>query len=366
MGKPKELRTEQSGADDPLVLHIAENVDQLVNLDISAYGVIRHLYEAARRLYSRPLTLEAARRLQAGLGAGDYFVVTSGWILPGYYPYGENDGPIGTAALGRAVTYGLGARMIAVTEAEMVPVVTAACRAAGLNVLTEDDLANAPRPPFRMNEYCLVIPLPIDDKANEEEARRIFDRYGPKALIAIEKNGPNADGKYCMVDGVDNSDCVAKAGRLFEQARARNVLTIGIGDRGNEIGLGTIGEVPRRILPHGEQATDSTIVDVVVTATVSNWGASGIAAVLAALLDKPEIFYGPDVEARIVERCMDHGCLDGFTGRPILQADGMSLAAHIGVNALLNELVRAPAARGRLTYSTPLLRRTPIQKEDVK
>jgi len=173
----------------------------------------------------------------------------------------------------------------------MVPITVATCRAAGLNVMTEDDFEHAPRPPHPNNLWCLVVPIPYEDEACIAETRRLFERYQPKAVVAIEKNGPNAEGRYSMVDGVDNSDCVIKAARFFEEAARRGVLTIGIGDRGNEIGCGTIAEVPKRLLPFGEQATDATVVDVLVTAAVSNWGASGIAAVLAAILDRPEVMH---------------------------------------------------------------------------
>jgi hypothetical protein len=159
-----------------------------------------------------------------------------------------------------------------------------------------------------------------------------------------------------MVDGSDNSDCVGKAGLLFEEAKRRNVLTIGIGDRGNEIGFGGIADVPRRILPFGENATDSTIVDILITAAVSNWGASGIAAVLAALLGRPDIMHDTATESRMLHRCIEAGGIDGFSCRPLALTDSMSEATHVAICALLNELVRAPAARTRGLFSTPVVR----------
>lgn len=247
--------------------------------------------------------------------------------------------------------------MVVLTEERMIPCTVATCRAAGLNVLTEDDLRQAPRPPHARNLCCIVVPIPIDDGEMVRETKRLFDTYEPKALVAIEKNGPNQYGRYSMVDGSDNSDCVAKAARLFEEAARRGVLTIGIGDRGNEIGFGRVAEVPRRILPFGENATDSTVVDILVTAAVSNWGASGIAATLAALLDRPEILHSIATESRMLHRCIDAGGIDGFTCRPEPSTDGMVEATHVGICALLHELVRAPAARMGGLFSTPVIRR---------
>ncbi len=338
-----------------LVAQIALNIDRLVNLDISGYGVIGELYHAAAAHYGAPLSLLAARRLAGALQAGDNFLVTCGWLMPGFYPYGETDGPIGAATLGRALGLAFGARMIVVTEAEMVPIVTASCRAAGLNVMTEDDLAAAPRPPHRNNLYCLVVPFPIDAGAGRDETTRLFETYEPKAVVAIEKNGPNQEGRYCMVDGADNSDCVIKAGLLFDAAARQNILTVGIGDRGNEIGFGAIAEVPRRLLPFGEQATDSTVVDVLVPAAVSNWGASAIAAALAADLDRPELLHDIATESRMLAATIAAGGVDGFSCQPVPATDGMTETVHAGVCALLHGLVAAPAAKSPSVFSTPII-----------
>ena len=76
---------------------------RLINLDISGYGVIARLYEAARALHNRPVTLVAAERLRERVGDGGYFFVASGWLMPGTYPCGETDGPVGAATIGRAL-----------------------------------------------------------------------------------------------------------------------------------------------------------------------------------------------------------------------------------------------------------------------
>ncbi len=106
--------------------------------------------------------------------------------------------------------------MVLLTEPTLVDMMRAACRAAGLNVLTEDDFLHASREPHPKNQYCIVIPFPIDDAAAIVESERIFDKFSPKAIIAIEKNGPNHEGLYAMVDGSDNSDCSMKpSGAVF-------------------------------------------------------------------------------------------------------------------------------------------------------
>lgn len=342
---------------DPLTRHISENVDRLINLDVSGYGVIGKLYEAARAHHREPLTLLAAARLKERLEPEDHIFIASGWIMPGVYPYGETDGPIGAAILARALAIGFATRSVILTEDRMVEATTAACRAAGLNVVTEDDLRRAPRKPLRKNLYCVIVPVPYGDNEAVAAARRLFDAYAPKAMVAIEKNGPNDLGQYCMVDGEDNGDCVIRAGRFFDEAERRGVLTIGIGDRGNEIGFGAIKAVTQNLLPKGQAATCTITVDVLVTAAVSNWGAAGIAAVLAAMLDRPEVMHDAATEARMLDKTLDAGAIDGFAYRPVPMTDGMLATVHVAISTILNELVRAPAATGPIVASTPLFRR---------
>src|SRR5262249_30689025 len=155
----------------------------------------------------------------------------------------------GAALLARAIGIATGARTAMLTEPWLVPIATAACRAAGLNVLTEQEVEAAPQQVHPRNPHCLVIPLPIDSAEGARETERLFAHYAPKAVVSIEKSGPNAKGRYAMVDGRDNSGVVAKVEHLFARARSSGVLTIGIGDRGNEVGFARIADVPRRILP---------------------------------------------------------------------------------------------------------------------
>lgn len=346
-----------ASTDDSLRRLIGETIDRLITLDVSGYGVIGPLSVAARALFDRPPVMVAAERLlEACANGGDVFL-TTGWILPGLYPYGETDGPIGAAALGRALHMAAGVRPIVLTEHALVPIVTACCRAAGLNVMTEADVEAAPRAVHARNPHCLVIPFPIEDADARQEAHRLFAAYRPKAVIAIEKSGPNDRGQYAMVDGSDVSDSVAKVEHLFAEASDRHVLTIGVGDRGNEVGFAAIADVPRRVLPFGKLATNVTPVDVLVVAGVSNWGASGIAAALAAVLDRPEVLHTPQMESRMLEKCVDAGAFDGFSCRPEASVDGMGEPVQVAIIALLNEVVRAPAARGLSIFSTPVHKR---------
>src|SRR5680860_1516297 len=70
---------------------------------------------------------------------------------------------------------------------------------------------------------------------------------------------------------------------LFEEAGwTRPWTTIGIGDGGNEIGMGSLPqEIINRDIPNGEMIAATTSTDHLIVAGVSTWGGYGIVAALA-------------------------------------------------------------------------------------
>jgi hypothetical protein len=266
---------------------------------------------------------------------------------------------MGAAGLARALALGLRAKPVIVTEECLVGGVRAATRGAGLNVLTVDHLM---RLSPDLNRSAVVQSFPVDDTQAIEASHRMLDDLRPSALVAIEKLGPNERGVYHMVKGHDSSAFQAKVGRLFEAAIPRGVLTIGVGDRGNEIGMGVIAETVKRLLPYGARCqcpcgagvADATRVDVVVPGTCSNWGAYGIAACLAALLDMPEILHDASAETRMLHACIDAGMADGISILCEPAVDGIAEDVHRAIVTLLNAVVQAPVATATSVFSTPL------------
>jgi hypothetical protein len=343
----------------PLATLVGTTIDQLVNLDVSGYGVIGALYRAATERQGAPLTLMAAERLLDVVGPGDYVFLTGGWILPGYLAYGENDGPLGCAVLARALWRGCQAKPLVLTEERLVPNFAATCRAAGLLTYGPEDLERLD--PSRVPGLA-VLPFPLDDAEARIRSKELLARFRPKVLLSVEKNGPNKAGVYHMVGGTDNSGEVAKVARLFEAAREAGVLTIGIGDRGNEIGFAVINDVVAALLPYGatcrcpcgQGVADDTRVDLLVTACVSNWGAYGIAACLAELRGNLEILHTAADEARLIRECARAGGYDGMSGEPVFAVDGMRGEISVAIVEILREVVRAPASRSPSKFSTPL------------
>ena len=91
-------------------------LDRIMNLDIGNRGV-EHLYEPARARNAEALCAAAARPLTA-VAAGECVILITGsltraWVSP---KIGETDGPVGVAALARALSYGFNAIPVVVSD----------------------------------------------------------------------------------------------------------------------------------------------------------------------------------------------------------------------------------------------------------
>lgn len=353
---------------DPLLQQIGENVDRLVTLDVLSYGVIGPLYEGARRLQDGPLCLRAAEILKARVQPGSSVLMLTGLILPGHHPYGETDGPLGTAVLARAIAIGLSARVIVAVEPELVGLMRALLRVAELQVI---DAKAMETENGRHRPSASVVALSRDASEAARETGTWIETYGVRALVAIEKPGANARGVYHMVGGTDISATVGKGQAAFDEAGRRAIARIGVGDRGNELGLGPIAEVARGLLPFGMDCgcpchggvADQTHSDLAVPAVVSNWGAYGIATCLAALEENPSLLHSPTLERQLLDTAVREGGVDGMSGRVIAAADGVGAEVNASVVALLGEIYRAQSARDPSPFSTPLIKRRPRDQQ---
>jgi hypothetical protein len=342
---------------------VGENVDRLVTIDFPSYGVIGPLSAGARALQEGPLCMRAAELLAERVTPGSTVVILTGLIIPGHHPYGETDGPLGAAVLARALAIGLSARVIVALEPELVDMQAALLRTAELQVLSADALAAEDG---RHRAAAAVVAQSRDRAEASAQAASLIERFDVRAVVAIEKAGANAKGVYHMVGGGDISATVSKGEAMFAEAARRGIVRIGVGDRGNELGMGPVAEVTRDLLPFGKMCrcpcgggvADQTAAELAVTATVSNWGAYGIAACLAALREQPALLHTAALEHALLNRAVQVGGVDGMCGRPIPAADGMSAATNAAVVELLAEVYRAQSVRDPSPFSTPLIKKS--------
>jgi UDP-N-acetylmuramoylalanine-D-glutamate ligase len=203
------------------------------------------------------------------------------------------------------------------------------------------------------------------------DASHYLDDARPTHLLAIERIGRGADGRYRNMRGVDITDTTAPLDELFLEGSRRGLTTIGIGDGGNEIGMGKVfvdvldtadrtmlggTAVPAVAQPPGppedhalppEQWQLATIVstDFCIAAGVSNWGAYGLAGALS-VLEGTNLLPSAEEAARDIELLVrDGGAIDGVTHRREPTVDGLHLSHSIRILENIRRLV-APSPLG--------------------
>lgn len=325
-----------------------DEIDHLVNLDIPARGVIAQLYRFARNRVNQPLTYLASIKLNEIVKKGDIVFIATGWPdRPDITPQiAETDGPPGAALLARAIKKSFNAIPFVFIEKYLVNAMSMVVNAAGLRVLSPEQAIQACTHHAPINASA-VLPFPIDKDEAIKIARDLIKKYKPKAVISIEKGGMNEKEVIHTSRGADTTKYMAKVDYLIRQAKKEGIVTIGIGDGGNEIGMGIIQEDIKKYIPFGDKCkcpcgvgiAPSTKTNFLITAAVSNWGAYGLEAGLALLKGKPGIFHNGTIERRVLEKAADAQFIDGISGYTEPGADGLSAHIHICFVEILKELI---------------------------
>ena len=176
----------------------------------------------------------------------------------------------------------------------------------------------------------------------------MFARYSPAALIFTERLGPNRQGIIHGSTGISGFLPMVDLSPILTEATERKVVSIGIGDAGNEIGFGRIFNAVREIQEPGAVCRCScgdgmatvAATDVLVVASVSNWGAYAIDACLAHLLGREDLPQSPKMAERVIQACFDGGGYEAVFCTQRYLVDGIAGETSIGLTQILREMVR--------------------------
>ncbi|MGB2982757.1 MAG: glutamate cyclase domain-containing protein, partial [Candidatus Bipolaricaulia bacterium] len=141
----------------------------------------------------------------------------TGFVEPGSYPKGENDGPLGAAALARGL------------------------KLAGFRPTIHVD------PEILETTRWLLAELGTEVAVREIEEVIHSRIHSIDAAIAIEKPGVNRAGILHTFDGKPIEGGSRSIDGLFLEMNRLGVPTVGIGDLGNEIGFGVLYDTVRRL-----------------------------------------------------------------------------------------------------------------------
>jgi len=277
------------------VTRAADLVDQILALDPGHRDIAAFSTRGAAAAAAR--ALRGARRV----------LIVTGFTVEPNMP--ETDGPPGAAVLGRALRR-LGARVSYVTDAPNVPLLEAVLK-------TLDEPADV-----------MLYPTVADG------ARRLLASEKPTHLVAIERPGRNRAGDYLNMRGDSVAAWNLPVDELFLVRGTQRPVTVGIGDGGNEIGMGAARAKIARLDPLRARIASLVRVDHLVVAGVSNWGGYGVVAALGHSTGH-DLLHTPEVERRLIAACVAAGACDGVTRRREPTVDSLGVDTHAGVVDLL-------------------------------
>lgn len=237
-------------------------------------------------------------------------IVTGFFIPHAQPPCGETDGPLGALFLARA-WQPLGIKVALITDDYCRRALEIGLQACGLF----DSVPVNPLPDSRIN--VVLRPWP-------------WQSFSTPHLLALERVGPGRDGRCRNMHGRDVTEEMASADWLFEYASrlTPRLTTIGIGDGGNEIGMGKIPpEVIARNIANGERIACRVPTDHLIVAGVSNWGAYALAAGVAVLRGQrlPASLFDVERERELLRIMVEQGPLvDGVTAQQTVSVDGLA------------------------------------------
>lgn len=263
-------------------------IAHLINTDVGGRGVLRLYLEYRRRNFdflkdSASLMLENAERV----------LIVTGFPIPPKM-IAETDGPPGALAVAQAIE-----RLGGKAEILTYPEVETALRPFGVNFARNPDPC----------DYSL--------------------------LVGIETPGRGRDGKARSMSGAVIERELFD--RVFIEARETGIPTIGIGDGGNEVGMGKVMDLVAGNVPLGERIASTVETDELVLSAVSNWGAYGLVA--EASIEAGENLLRDWDEGKVIGAMASAGLIDGVTKRASASVDGISLSLHTRMVELLKGIV---------------------------
>jgi D-glutamate cyclase len=343
----KFSRMSQSNKVD--LANIAEIIDQLISVPVftgsslASRPVVLDLYSAARSKFGKPLSYDAFEKLTSGVEKSNSVsvMIVTGFIVPPWFE-AETDGPVGAASLARSLNLAWDLTPVVVIEPSCVSKMDSLLKFAGLRMSKEFSKSKIPR-------TAVVDGFTTDSSQITNEARKLISKTSPAAIIFIEKASPNSKGVFHSGVGVDVSPLCSKADALVDAAREVGIPTIGIGDAGNEIGMGCIEDQVRKVLPTGNDCgcpcqggvASSVSTDSLIVTGTSNWAASALEALISFHFKAPELLHDGKMEEYLIQKSAELGFINPASGLAEAQVDAIPADVHASLVNILNFIVKS-------------------------
>jgi len=274
---------------------------------------IKELYSAVKEFSRSPMCYSAAMAL---IRCKSHIFIATGFpvVLDDGTVAGETDGPIGAVRLAYGLSL-IGKECVIVTD----------------NVYSKPmvELLNA----LEINARIAVIKKDV-----KHSLSRLLEDYEPDGIIAIELPGRTYDNRYRDMNGNDITQHVTPLDTLIDLARNSEIETIGIGDGGNEAGMGWIRDTIERAVKNGNLIASKVKTDHLIVGSNSNWGAYGLLTALGNLNNKP-LLCNSDTEERLFTAASASGLVDGKLKKKAPSVDGFSKEESVEIVKKLIALI---------------------------
>jgi hypothetical protein len=310
-------------------------IRDVIQQDIGNRGLAR---DPQRNLLNAcPDDFEDACGVIAATPTPSLLIVTGFHIATASPPASETDGPLGVVFLARALSEeDFRIRILADGTA-------ARAMGEGFAHMHLHDRVSIQDMATDKEKYFYQFKGNMSKEEFLAEAEAMQDReWTPDQLIAVERPGPSfKDGRCYSMRGHDITSHTTPSEVLFQR---HTVNTFGIGDGGNEIGMGKIPhETIVKNIPNGDLIHCRVATDHLIVAGVSNWGAYGLAAGVALLRGRelPAELFDPDREREILQVMVERGPLvDGVTGQQTATVDGLTWEQYIQPLVEIGKIVK--------------------------
>lgn len=239
---------------------------------------------------------------------GTAIIITGFYILDAGVV--ETDGPPGAVSIGNALE-NLGYEVVYVTDQH------------GLAIMEGTKSPGA-----------RVIDFPIaDDSTSEAFANDLLKQLNPSVVIAIERCGFTEEKTFLNMRGRDITPFNARTDYLI----TNHPTTVGVGDGGNEIGMGNVADEVTKVDSLVKKACVTSVSELIL-ASVSNWGGYGLVASLSKLSGK-NLMPTVEEDMALIQKTVDLGAVDGMSNAQEYKVDGFTLEENAVTITQLRELL---------------------------
>ncbi|HVJ68395.1 MAG TPA: glutamate cyclase domain-containing protein [Caulifigura sp.] len=284
----------------------------------------------------------AARGLAERTGT---VAIVTGFAVP--FPDGpiaETDGPLGAALLGDVLQQ-LGRRVVLVTDDVCAAALRVAATASGLPAdCVEAMPVDGPAPDAWVNDFLARHPLDdlisIERVGPSHTAASVVSQHRSTVLTREEfdRRVPPQHQDHCHnMRGEIIDQLTAPLHRIFDLAAMlpSRPTTTGIGDGGNEIGMGSLPweEIAARLKrPQADWLPCRIATDSLILAGVSNWGGMALGAAVAMLAGRPDVArsWTRARQLAVLKRLVEEGpAVDGATRKREATVDGLEAEVYL-------------------------------------